>query len=77
MSVRLQIAAMLFMMIQAVLFFTGLLLVLLTPLAREAMALLPWVVTTTTIVSLPLSWWLAPRLRATTWQRHGTLEALK
>lgn len=77
MSVRLQIAAMLFMMIQAVLFFAGLLLVLLTPLARDAMALLPWVVTATTIVALPLSWWLAPRLRSTTWQRHGTLEALK
>lgn len=77
MSVRLQIAAMLFMMIQAVLFFIGLLLVLLTSLAREAMDLMPWVVGATTVVSLPLSWWLAPRLRARTWRRDGTLEALK
>ncbi|MFG1372584.1 hypothetical protein V5F32_10455 [Xanthobacter oligotrophicus] len=77
MSIRLQIAAMLFLMIQAVLFFTGLLLVLLTPLSREALELMPWVVGGTIFVSLPLSWWLAPRLRARTWRRHGTLEVLK
>lgn len=77
MSVRLQIAAMLFMMIQAVLFFAGILLLLLTPLSREAMDLMPWVVGGTAIVSLPLSWWLAPRLRARTWRREGTLDVLK
>ncbi|MFG1375608.1 hypothetical protein [Xanthobacter autotrophicus] len=77
MSIRLQIAAMLFMMIQAVLFFAGLLLLLLTPLSQEAMALMPWVVGATTVVSLPLSWGLAPRLRARTWRREGTIEALK
>ena len=77
MSIRFQIAAMLFLMIQAVLFFTGLLLVLLTPLSREAMDLMPWVVGATALVSLPLSWWLAPRLRARTWRREGTLDALK
>ncbi|MEP9350988.1 hypothetical protein [Xanthobacter sp. KR7-225] len=77
MSIRVQIAAMLFMMIQAVLFFAGTLFLLLTPLSREAMALMPWVVAVTALMSLPLSWWLAPRLRARTWRRKGTMEMLK
>lgn len=77
MSIRFQIAAMLFLMIQAVMFFTGLILVLLTPLAREAMMLLPWVVGITVAISLPLSWWLAPRLRARTWEQEGPMEILK
>jgi len=77
MSVRLQIAAMLFMMIQAVLFFAGTLLLLLSPLSDDAMALMPWVVAATALASLPLSWWLAPRLRARTWRREGAMEALK
>lgn len=77
MSVRLQIAAMLFMMIQAVVFFAGLVLVLATPLAAAAMPLMPWVVGVSALVSLPLSWMLAPRLRARTWRRHGEMELLK
>lgn len=77
MPVRLQLAAMLFMMIQALVFFAGVLLVLLTPLAREAMVLMPWVVGISVVVSAPLSWFLAPRLRARTWRREGTLEVLK
>lgn len=77
MSIRLQIAAMLFMMIQAVLFFTVALFVLLSPLSRNAMTLMPWVVGMTVLQSIPLSWWLAPRLRARTWRREGTMELLK
>ena len=76
-SVRLQIAAMLFMMIQAIMFFAGLVLVLLTPLAAAAMALMPWVVGISVLVSAPLSWMLAPRLRARTWRRQGEMELLK
>lgn len=77
MSIRLQIAAMLFMMIQAVLFFAATLFLLLSPLSQEAMALMPWLVVGTTLLSLPLSWALAPRLRARTWRREGTMELLK
>lgn len=77
MSVRLQIAAMLFMMVQAVAFFAGTLLLLLSPLAQEAISLMPWVVAVSAIVSAPLSWWLAPRLRARTWRRDGEMELLK
>lgn len=77
MSIRLQLAAMLFMMIQAVTFFTALLLLLLSPLARDAMTLMPFVVLGSSIISAPLSWWLAPRLRARTWRREGTVELLR
>lgn len=77
MSIRLQLAAMLFMMIQAVTFFAALLLLLLSPLARDAMALMPFVVLGSSIISAPLSWWLAPRLRARTWRRDGTVELLR
>lgn len=77
MSIRLQIAAMLFLMIQAVLFFAVTTTVLISPLARDAMALMPWVVVLTAICSAPLSWWLAPRLRARTWRREGPMELLR
>lgn len=70
MSVRLQIAALVFMMVQAVLFGVGAVLVLATPLASAAMTAMPIMVVATTIVSLPLSWWLAPRLRARYWRHH-------
>jgi len=77
MSVRLQIAAMLFLMIQAVLFFTAILVVLLTPLSHEAMQAIPWAIAGTALVSAGLSWWLAPRLRARTWREDGPLDTLR
>lgn len=77
MSIRLQIAAMLFMMIQAVTFFAGLLALLLSPLAREAMSYMPYVVLGSSALSAPLSWWLAPRLRARTWRHEGTIGLLR
>jgi hypothetical protein len=77
MSVRLLIAAMLYLMVQAVLFFTVTLIVLLTPLSGDAIGLMPWVVAGTSLVSLPVSWWLAPRLRARTWREEGTSELLR
>lgn len=70
MTVRLGIAALLFMMIQAVLFGIGAVLVLATPLHERAMELMPLVVIGTTILALPASWWLAPRLRARYWRHH-------
>lgn len=64
MGVRLQIAALIFMIVQAVVFGIGTVLVLATPLQREAMELLPAVVVASFIISLPVSWFIAPRLRA-------------
>lgn len=77
MSVRLQISAMLFLMVQAVAFFAATLALLLSPFSREAVSLMPWVVAGTALVSMALSWWLAPRLRARTWRRDGPMELLK
>lgn len=71
MSVRLQIAALVFMMTQAVLFGIGAALALATPLAKTAMSLMPWVVGGSTILSAPISWMLAPRLRARFWRERG------
>ena len=68
MKVRLAIAALLFMMIQAVFFGIGAVLVLATPLKEQAMTLMPLVVVVTMIVSVPASWWLAPHLRARFWR---------
>jgi hypothetical protein len=64
MFVQIFIAVMVYMMVQAVMFFTGVVLVPATPLADMAMKLLPWVVAITSIVSLPVAWLIALRLRA-------------
>jgi hypothetical protein len=64
MFVRIITAALVFMMLQAVLFGVGVVLVLSTPLSAFAMQLMPWVVGISAAVSLPLSWMIAPRLRS-------------
>ena len=71
MYVRLFIAAMVYMMVQCVMFFMGAWLVLATPLSDMAMLLMPWVVVTTAVLSAPVSWWIAPRLRARYWRERG------
>ena len=71
MWVRIQIAAMVYSMVQAVMFVVGLMLVLGTPLADMAMTLMPWVVATTAVLSIPISWMIAPRLRARYWCEKG------
>jgi hypothetical protein len=64
MSIRLQIAILVYIMVQAVMFGVGIILVLATPLSAFAMNLMPWVVGVSAIVSAPLAWMIAPRLRA-------------
>ncbi len=63
-TTRLAVAVLIFMMLQAVVFFAGILLVLATPLASQAMILMPWVVAVSLVISLPVSWFMAPMLRA-------------
>ncbi len=63
MWMRVQIAAMVYLMVQAVMFVVGLMLVLGTPLADMAMILMPWVVATTAVLSIPISRMMANRLR--------------
>ena len=64
MSNRMTIALVIFMMVQAVVFGIGAVLVLATPLADLAMTLMPFVVAASLTVSAPASWWLAPFARA-------------
>ncbi|WP_188579078.1 hypothetical protein [Azorhizobium oxalatiphilum] len=64
MPVRLQISAMLYLMIQAVLFGVGLIAILATPLSQQAFTLIPLVTLATAALSVPLAWKLAPRVRA-------------
>jgi hypothetical protein len=63
MSARFQIAILVFMMAQAILFGIGAVLVLKTPFAAFAMLAMPWVVGVNAFVSVPLSWMVALRLR--------------
>lgn len=69
MTTRIAITAVIFMMVQAVLFGIGVTVILATPLSASADTLLPAVVLISIAVGLPFSWWLAPRLRARYWQR--------
>jgi hypothetical protein len=63
MPVRFQIAALIFMMVQGVLFGVGIVTILATPLSAWAMQLIPALVVVTLAVSIPVSWMIAPRLR--------------
>ena len=67
MSNRLMIAAIIYMMVQAVTFGVGLLIVLFTPLRDHAMQTLPWMIGVTFLISAPIAWTLAPRLTARYW----------
>jgi len=69
MSTRFQIAAMVFMMTNAVVFGVGIVPVLLIPaLANNAFETVPAVVIASFLISAPLSWFIAPRLRARYWR---------
>ena len=68
-SKRAAIAILIYMMVQAVVFGIGVVLVMATPLASIAMTLMPIVVATTLIASAPLAWWIAPFARASH-ERH-------
>ena len=71
MYIRILIAAMVYLMVQAIMFGAGIILVLATPLNAMAMQLIPWVVGVTALLSLPISWLIAPRLRARYWREKG------
>lgn len=66
---RFTIASLVFMMAQAMTFFVGAVLVLATPLADWAWSLMPWVVALSIVVAAPVSWFVAPMLRARYWGR--------
>ena len=71
MSTRLQIAAMVFMMVNAVAFGVGIVAVLMiSSLSNNAFETVPAVVIASFLVSAPLSWLIAPRLQARYWRTH-------
>ncbi|KAB2675847.1 hypothetical protein F9K85_13110 [Brucella tritici] len=72
MSVRFQIAALINIMVNAVVFGVGAITVLSIPiLSVNAMLWLPIVVAASIVLSPPISWWLAPRLRNRYWQKRN------
>lgn len=75
MKTRLIISVLVFMMVQAVAFGIGAVLVLATPLAALATQLMPWVVGLSLLVSAPVSWAIAPRLQRRFWAARGVPEA--
>ena len=74
MSNRMIITILVYLMVQAVMFGAGAVLVLATPLADFAMRLMPYVVVLSLLISAPISWILAPMLRARYARRQNAEE---
>ena len=72
MSVRLQIAALVFMSVQAVIFGVGMLVILLSPIQSNAMAAIPTMIAVSFMASATIAWLIAPRLRQRYWRARGT-----
>jgi multidrug efflux pump subunit AcrB len=69
MSIRFQIAALVFMMTNAVAFGIGIAPILMIPaFVNHAFEAIPAVVLASVAISAPLSWFIAPRLRARYWR---------
>ncbi|MGZ6040506.1 MAG: hypothetical protein ACXWKR_17690 [Phenylobacterium sp.] len=64
MRTQIAIAAVLYMLVQGVLFGLGVIAILASPLAAHAQTLIPWLIAATVPISVPIAWMIAPRLRA-------------
>jgi hypothetical protein len=64
MSIRVQIAALIFMMVQGVFFGVGVVIVLATPLKAFAAQLIPLVIGVSVLLSIPAAWMIAPLMRS-------------
>ena len=72
MSTRFQIALLIFMMANAVVFGVGIVLVLMIPvLAAYAFEAIPAVVLASVLVSAPAAWFIAPTLRSRYQRAHS------
>jgi hypothetical protein len=70
MSTRFQIASLVYMMTNAVLFGIGITAIMTVPaLARNAMDWVPLAVLASFVLAAPVAWYIAPRLQARYW-RH-------
>lgn len=73
MSIRLQIAAIIFMMVQGVFFGVGVVIVLATPLKAFAAQLIPVVIGTSVLLSVPTAWMIAPLMRSAHQRQQSAL----
>lgn len=62
MSTRLAVSILIYPMVQAVLFGMGVLLVLLSPMARDAMTMIPAVGVISGVAGTAIAWRIAPRM---------------
>jgi len=77
MSTRFAIALLVYTMANAVLFGIGLIAVLTVPaLSAHANTLIPTVIVVSFVAAIPVSWILAPRLRARYWRQRNAADAL-
>jgi hypothetical protein len=75
-STRSRIALLIYGVVNAVLFGIGVVAVLSVPAwAAQAAYLIPAVVVLSLVLSAPLAWWIAPRLRARFARRQAAREA--
>lgn len=75
---RLQLAALVYSMANAVLFGAGLITVLTVPaLSANAFFWIPLVVAASFILAAPIAWFMAPRLRARYWRRRRMAEIMR
>jgi hypothetical protein len=78
-KIRLALAVLVFMNLQAVLFGFGMMAVLYYPnyAGDSGFFWIPVVIVTSSIISAALSWWIAPHLRARTWRTEGEHSFIK
>ncbi|MGO9546135.1 MAG: hypothetical protein ACLPPF_15245 [Rhodomicrobium sp.] len=78
-KLRLWLAVMVFMMLQAVVFGFGMTAVLYYPTLTEHAGFfwVPLVIAATSIISAAFSWWIAPHLRARYWRSEGEHSFMK
>ncbi|HEX2815437.1 MAG TPA: hypothetical protein VHN39_03525 [Phenylobacterium sp.] len=70
MRTRIAIAALIYMLVQGVLFGIGVIAILASPLVSSAQTLIPWMIVATIPISVPIAWMIAPRLRARFGRTH-------
>ena len=71
-QIRIALAILVFMMVQAVTFGAGMAAVLYYPneIGDSKFFWIPVVIAASCIVSAPVAWWIAPHLRARYWREH-------
>lgn len=73
-KLRVQLAALIYIMTSAVLFGAGLITALTVPaFSAQAIYAIPVVVVLSVVLAAPIAWFLAPRLRARYWRQRQAI----